>query len=160
MNNQEELPVESGRDLFIEVRDPVRASDSSIDCEVNHRDLGWIPFTASLHDDREYGRELYQRLLNGDYGEVQEGVEVVNVPQSITRAQGKYTLISEGLWSNVLSYIDMIEDPTQKALAEVALNDTTVWYRDSPFLTLLASGLGLDDGRLDELFVAASTVVI
>src|SRR5690554_5684635 len=47
------------------------------------------------------------------------------VPDQVTRAQGKAALIQAGLWQAVLDYVDGIADPTEKALALVALNDTT-----------------------------------
>lgn len=81
-------------------------------------------------------------------------------PQVVTRAQGKAALITAGLWDSVLAYVDAIEDTTQQALARVALDDTTEWRRDSPFLTTAAAALGLSDEDLDELFVAAFEIVL
>ena len=78
------------------------------------------------------------------------------VPQSITRAQGKVALISAGLWPQVEAFVASIEDPTERALAMVALHDTNEWRRDSPFLMQCAAQLGLSDARLDELFTAAA----
>lgn len=81
------------------------------------------------------------------------------VPQSVSRAQGKAALIAAGLWPSVLAYVAAIADPTDKALAEVALNDTQEWRRDSLFLNSAASSLGLTSAQLDQLFVDASGVV-
>lgn len=49
----------------VEVRDPQWNIFSTIDCEINHPEYGWIPFTASPDDDREYGRELFEQLSVG-----------------------------------------------------------------------------------------------
>lgn len=81
------------------------------------------------------------------------------VPQSVSRAQGKAALIAAGLWPAVLAYVAAIADPTDKALAEVALNDTQEWRRDSLFLNSAASALGLTGAQLDQLFVDASGIV-
>lgn len=81
-------------------------------------------------------------------------------PTVVTRAQGKAALIQSGLWASVVSYVDGIEDPTQQALARVALDDTTEWRRDSPFLATAAAALGLTDQDLDGLFVAAAAIVL
>ncbi len=81
-------------------------------------------------------------------------------PTVVTRAQGKAALISAGLWAQVLVYVDAIDDPTQQALARVALDDTTEWRRDSPFLATAAAALGLTDADLDGLFVAAAGIVL
>lgn len=80
------------------------------------------------------------------------------VPRQVTRAQGKAALITAGLWSAVESYVDGIEDPTEKALALVALNDTTHWNRTSPFLNAAAAALGLADEQLDDLFRQAAKI--
>jgi hypothetical protein len=78
----------------------------------------------------------------------------------VTRAQGKAALIGAGLWDDVLAYVDGITDPTQQALARVALDDTTEWRRDSPSLATAAAALGLSDDDLDGLFVAAAGIVL
>lgn len=80
------------------------------------------------------------------------------VPQQVTRAQGKAALITAGLWGNVESYVDGIEDATEKALALVALNDTTHWQRTSPFLNAAAVALGLTSEQLDDLFRQAAEI--
>ena len=81
------------------------------------------------------------------------------VPQSVSRAQGKAALIAAGLWPAVLTYVAAIADPTDKALAEVALGDTQEWRRDSLFLSSAASALGLSSAQLDQLFIDAGGVV-
>ena len=84
-----------------------------------------------------------------------EPVEVSVVPQSVSRAQGKLALIQAGLWPAAIAFVEGITDPAQKAYAEVALNDTQEWRRDSPFLASAAAALGLSEGQLDTLFITA-----
>lgn len=84
----------------------------------------------------------------------------VPVPPTITRAQGKAALIQAGLWPQVLAFVAGIEDPNEKLLAEVALNDTVNWERSSPFLARAAAELGLSQQQLDELFIAAVAIVL
>lgn len=86
--------------------------------------------------------------------------EPVYVPQQITRAQGKAALIMQGHWQEVLDYVASIQDPTQRALAEVALHDTLTWERSSPFLNAAAAGLGMTDEQLDALFIRAAGVAL
>ncbi len=81
-------------------------------------------------------------------------------PAVVTRAQGKAALISADLWPQVLAYVDGIADPTQQALARVALDDTTEWRRDSPTLAAAAAALGLSDEDLDGLFITASAIIL
>lgn len=80
------------------------------------------------------------------------------VPQQITRAQGKAALITMGAWDGVTAYVAAIADPTERALAEVALNDTLTWQRSSPFLNTAAAALGLTPAQIDALFVAAAAI--
>ena len=82
------------------------------------------------------------------------------VPQQVTNAQGTAVLIQVGLWPQVLAYVSAIQDPVQKALAEVALNKTTHWQRNSPFLNTAAAALGITQEQMDELFIAADQVML
>ena len=87
-------------------------------------------------------------------------VQTSVVPQSVSRAQGKLALIGAGLWPAVIAFVDGITDPVQKVYAEVALNDTQEWRRDSPFLADAAASMGLTTAQLDALFIAAAQVVL
>ena len=80
------------------------------------------------------------------------------VPESVTRAQGKAALITAGLWPGALDFVAAIPDPTERALAEVALHDTQQWHRSSPFFNAAATALGLTGEQLDALFLAASKI--
>lgn len=98
---------------------------------------------------------------------VPDGVEILPyveppepVPQQITRAQGKAALIMQGHWQAVLDYVASIQDPTQRALANVALHDTATWERSSPFLNAAAAGLGMTDAQLDALFIQAAGIAL
>ena len=80
------------------------------------------------------------------------------VLEQVSRAQGKAALITAELWSDVLAYVDAITDPTEKALVEVALNDTTHWRRDSPTMQAISSALDISAEQMDELFIQASQI--
>ena len=84
-----------------------------------------------------------------------EPVQASVVPQSVSRAQGTLALIQAGLWPAAIAFVEGITDPAQKAYAEVALNDTQEWRRDSPFLASAAAALGLSEEQLDTLFITA-----
>lgn len=38
----------------------------TIDCEINHTEYGWIPFTASPDDVEELGRAIYAEAIKGE----------------------------------------------------------------------------------------------
>lgn len=50
----------------IEYQNPVLNEDGTIDCEINHTKLGWIPFTASPDDPEESGREIFKRISESE----------------------------------------------------------------------------------------------
>ena len=80
------------------------------------------------------------------------------VPQVVSRAQGKAVLISMGIWPFVVAFVDAIEDPTERALAEVALYDTVEWRRDSAFLATAAAALSISEEQLDGMFITAAEI--
>jgi len=82
------------------------------------------------------------------------------IPQQVTRAQGKVVLIQMGLWPQVLAFVDAIEDPVEKAVAEVAINDTAHWQRNSPFLNQVAAARNISQEQMDQLFIQASQVLL
>jgi hypothetical protein len=82
------------------------------------------------------------------------------VPQQITRAQGKVVLLQMGMWPQVVGFVNSIEDPMQKAIAEVAVYETLHWQRESEFLNTAAAVLGITDEQMDELFIQASKVML
>lgn len=84
--------------------------------------------------------------------------EPTPVPEAVSKAQGKAALIQAGHWQAVLNYVDNIEDPNQKALAEIAINDTQEWLRSSPLLNSMAVAIGLSSEDLDDLFIAAANI--
>lgn len=47
----------------MQVRNPRFNRHGTIDVEINHPELGIIPFTASPKDPHEFGRKLYEVLL-------------------------------------------------------------------------------------------------
>lgn len=113
--------------------------------------------------------DLYNEIMDGQSKGLGVSADALGMPvlvnssetapvTEISRAQGKAALIQSGHWNSVLAYIESIEDATEKALAEVAIHDTTTWKRDSPFLTKAAKAVGLSDRQVDALFVEASKI--
>jgi hypothetical protein len=53
-----------------DVRNPKYNAQGTIDIELNHPTYGWVSFTASPDDPEEYGRELYELAVSGEFGEI------------------------------------------------------------------------------------------
>ena len=58
----------------LNLRNPqwVDSSHTKINCEVEFKKFEgqYIPFTATSYDSAEHGRDIYQRLVNGEWGSV------------------------------------------------------------------------------------------
>jgi hypothetical protein len=50
------------------------AGKQSIDCQIDHPQYGWIPFTASPQDTEAQGRTVYAQLIAGVHGPITEYV--------------------------------------------------------------------------------------
>lgn len=46
----------------MEIRNAKYNVNGTIDCELEHPKLGWVPFTASKDDVEEHGRLIYNEL--------------------------------------------------------------------------------------------------
>jgi len=57
---------------MMETRNPRLNQNGTIDCEINHPDYGWIPFTASPDDVEEHGLAIYSELISGKSGSIAE----------------------------------------------------------------------------------------
>lgn len=80
----------------------------------------------------------------------------VEIPQSVTKRQGRQQMILMGLLSNVQAAIDTIEDETERLLAQSFWDDSTQYERTHPQMIQLAQAMGLTDEQLDQAFIAAS----
>lgn len=93
--------------------------------------------------------------------QIAEDERRARVPAEISRAQGRAILGLRGLTTGVEAYIAQITDQEEAMWADLAWNHTSTWKRfDSPFLTKAAAALGLSDENLDEMFIAATQIVI
>lgn len=107
--------------------------------------------TSYYSDMREVSEVEAKNIIN-------EKTKSDDIPDFVSRAQGKAALIHGGLWQGVCDFVNSISDPVEKAVAEVALNDTVTWQRSSPFLNSASQALGLSDEQLDQLFIEASKI--
>ena len=52
------------------VKNPTYNKNGSIDCIVTIDGIGDVPFTASPNDSEAHGREVFQRIINGEFGAI------------------------------------------------------------------------------------------
>jgi len=46
------------------------AQQTLINCQIEHQEYGWIPFTASEDDPEQHGRDIFAALIAGDHGPI------------------------------------------------------------------------------------------
>ena len=80
------------------------------------------------------------------------------VPQQISSGQGREALYNAGLFASVQLAIDAIEDVDTKWRVQNAWDYRPTWERQSPFVAMMASILGLNDEQTNELFITAATL--
>ena len=144
----------------MEIRNPIYNAFGTIDCEINHPKLGWIPFTSSPDDVEELGRQIHADLLAGKAGQIAPYVEPppqpTPVPTEVSRFQARAALLQAGLLDDIEAYM---ADPATDPFVRLAWQDAQVFKRNSPTVLSLQPLLGLTDGQLDDLFRFAATIV-
>ncbi|WP_085618860.1 MULTISPECIES: hypothetical protein [unclassified Pseudomonas] len=144
----------------IEVRAPAFNEVGTIDCELNHPDLGWIKFTASPDDCEPMGREVHAALLAGAAGAIKAYDPTIAprfVPSTITRRQALLALLDIGMLDDLEAAIASIESAIDKRKAQIEY-DTAEWSRQNTWLKAITSEIGMTPSGLDDLFINASTL--
>jgi hypothetical protein len=67
----------------MQVKNPQYNASNTIDCEIEHSQFGWIPFTASPDDIEQMGRDIYAKAVAGDYGPVAAYTAPAKTPEQI-----------------------------------------------------------------------------
>ena len=109
----------------MEFRYPIFTEDDRVDCEINHPDYGWIPFTADPDDVEQFGRDLYAEIKarheDPNDALVAEAYvsppdvtpETINITE-ITKLQCKKQFVALGRWQEFKGLLqqdyDMSED--------------------------------------------------
>jgi hypothetical protein len=89
---------------------------------------------------------------------IEEIVEVVEVPRTVTPRQMRVALVMTGITvESIESLIDGLEEPT-RSVTRITWEYSTAFERDNPVLNAMAPLLGLNSDQVDELFVLASTI--
>lgn len=77
------------------------------------------------------------------------------VPQEVSRFQGRAALIQAGHMAAIQAFIDQ---PDTDIMVKEAWANVTVFRRQSPMMTTVATVLGLTEQDLDNLFIAAHAI--
>jgi hypothetical protein len=163
------------KDFLMNYRNSTFTKSGAIDCEINHPQNGWIPFTASPADNEKHGRDLYAAILAAG------GVAAYVAPplpteaevltrqraaMSCSKMQGILTL-GEVKWGEVLTYRNQEfvagtnGEPDQPATTwaeKVIIDSAQDWQRTSENIAFFGYLLEYTDVQMDDLFIAAALV--
>lgn len=151
----------------MEIKNPVFNRFGGVDCEINHPDYGWIPFTARDDDPEEFGRMVYAASLEMGPSEYvppppppPPSIEDQRARMVVSRLQARAALLQGGLLDKVEKAVNggFLTGSAADALTRLAWNEATEFRRNSPTIAVLAGLLGLGPEALDELFTAAARI--
>jgi hypothetical protein len=140
----------------MQIRNPIYTNDGRIDCQIEHPDFGWIPFTAAADDVEEHGRLIYAAALEmgpAPYVPAEHRVDRTEWRKSARLEKGAFVtelldagilsgseaiLASKGDWPQTFAdALSML--PVDAVKAQVAWGAATSVARANPlFLALLA----------------------
>ena len=133
---------------------------------------GWHALTAEPQPEYSPMTQRLARLpaVQGEEG-WQHGWQVVEltpeearavkkalVPASVSRKQARQALLLAGKLDEVDGLIAAIEDPLARRMAELDLADATHFDRHHGLVLSMATGLGLSEDQLDDLFIQAGAL--
>lgn len=78
--------------ILIEARNPVWGDEANTFIQVEAKwehiaDLGYLPFTANPNDTEAHGVDLYNRIINGEFGTIAEYVAPPEPEPEVTEEQ-------------------------------------------------------------------------
>lgn len=80
-----------------------------------------------------------------------------SVPASVSMRQARLALLGAGLLSSVDAAIAALPSPAKEA-AQIEWDYASEVQRDNALIASLASGLGLTEAQIDDLFITAATL--
>ena len=154
----------------MEIRKPIFTSTGSINCELNHEQYGWIPFTASENDVEQHGREIFaaalamgpsayvppppEELLQAERETMRLSFAQLLIGlvdrQWISEADG-ISWLSGTLPPSVVSTINLLPAEERFAATAKCLRPSYV-YRLDQIVLLMAKVRGISDVDVDTLF--------
>ena len=110
--------------MNINTRSPVwvNAEHTAIDCEIEHPQYGWIPFTASPDDVEAHGREVFAALSKGDVAEYVPPTPPTTEELAAAARAERDTLLAATDWTQAADVPQATKDkwaPYRQALRDV-----------------------------------------
>ena len=135
----------------MQIRNPTINDLGSIDCEIDHPIYGWIPYTAEIGGDVFNTAKATAKPYTAPA--LPDPLEAERAAMTVSRFQAMAALLNAGLLSQVNAAL-----ADAGPLAQLAWAEATEFRRNSTTISGLASGLGLTDTQVDDLFRAAALI--
>lgn len=83
----------------MEYRNPIYTVDGRINCEINHPEFGWIPFTADPNDVEQHGRDLFAAISKdgciSEYSEPSDLADRVRAQRNLLLANSDWSQLPD-----------------------------------------------------------------
>jgi hypothetical protein len=133
-------------------------ANTAINLIVNFDEIGEVPFTATSRDAAGHGREIFEKAVDGEFGQVAAyAIPAASVPRSVTMRQARLALLAAGKLAAVGAAIGALPSPKKDA-AQIEWEYAATVDRTSTLTELLATALSLSASQIDALFIQASTL--
>lgn len=127
--------------IKLETGEVIRESDSK------------VVAPAQSVDDPDY--QEYVKWINAGNQPTIISQKNIYIPDSISAKQAKMVLLYNNLYDKVQNIINSFEDETTKQAMQIDWEYSTEFYRNSPFIKMVADKLNLSDEDVDNLFIQA-----
>ena len=142
-----EKPVDIKESRFISIRLHELPQDTTAPQNPTIVDNEGNPAPSYLHELEEG-----VWVISDENAAILEQERLASMP-ALKRRQFRLTLAMNGYdLKEIEALIDQIEDPMQRTIAQIEWQDATDFERTNPTLLMMASKLGLDTHRIDELW--------
>lgn len=103
---------------IIKVIDAVYTSEAGdvIDCQVEFEGIGLVPFSASKHDPEQHGRQLYDALIGGDWGEI-AAYTPPSKEETAARAAATVQMLKNERFNEATAIIDALQFAVDSGVA-------------------------------------------
>lgn len=125
----------------------------TIDCEIEHPKIGWVPFTASPDDAEDFGKALFAEVEKGEVAEYVEPEPVVVIPNRVTARQFKMQLEKQSLLDSVEAWVGQ-----QSKLVQIAYANSSTFVREEPMMQAGFQALKFTSEQIDAFFTAAALI--
>jgi hypothetical protein len=135
----------------------------TIDCEIQHPSLGWVPFTADPNDVAAHGRELYAAVIaDGNIAAYLPPTpeEARAALPDLSRKQFRLGMRDLGITSAMIdATLSAIPDEEQKEIAQIEWEDSDSYSRMHPLIAQIAATFGKADEQIDTAWANALTYI-